>query len=81
MIKPKNPQAFPFLIPKTEFMPAGHQPGMTLLDYFAGQALMGLWASPNCPTRDSPSEASEDCAGYCYRQAEAMLAEREKRMK
>ena len=73
----KNPIAFP-CGDSSGFPP---QPGMTLLDYFAGQALMGLWASPNCPTRDSPSEASEDCAGYCYRQAEAMLAEREKRMK
>jgi hypothetical protein len=41
--------------------------GMTLLDYFAGQALVGMRGSSN------------EVARWSYDQAEAMLKEREKR--
>lgn len=48
--------------------------GMTLRDYFAGQALIGLLSFPesraNCP--------AETFAKSAYIQADAMLAERSK---
>ena len=44
--------------------------GMTMLDYFAGQAL----ALMKQPTTDH-----ENVAEWCYDRAEAMLKEREKR--
>jgi len=51
-------------------------PGMTLRDWFAGQALAGLW------TDDSAVAMSRSCsvvmAEDCYQMADAMLAEREK---
>jgi len=46
--------------------------GITLRDYFAGQALTGLLADTR---RDA---APEDFARIVYRLADAMLAEREK---
>ena len=48
--------------------------GMTLRDWFAGQALMGLMASRN-PT--SPRFHPLDDAEYVYAVADAMLAARE----
>lgn len=47
-------------------------PGMTLRDWFAGQALAGALAnsSIDCST--------EDCAKIAYGHADAMLAERRK---
>ena len=50
--------------------------GMTLLDYFAGQALIGSIASSN-PTLDI---GFADLAEWSYGQAAAMLAERDRRM-
>lgn len=51
----------------------GHQPGMTLRDYFAGHAL-GAFASSQWP---SPGDASH-IAQVSYAIADAMLAERSK---
>lgn len=48
-------------------------PGMTLRDYFAGQALAGMMANA-----ESWSVSSEKLAGYAYSAADAMLAERDK---
>ena len=48
--------------------------GMTLRDYFAGQALAGLWANPR---EDYAGTTREDKAVESYRQADAMLAARE----
>jgi hypothetical protein len=50
------------------------QGGMTLRDYFAGLALMGVMASRN-PT--SPRFYPEDDAAYVYAVADAMLKARE----
>jgi hypothetical protein len=50
------------------------QHGMTLRDWFAGQALMGLMASRNPLT---PRFHSTDDAAYVYGVADAMLAARE----
>lgn len=47
-------------------------PGMTLRDYFAGQAILGLIANPN-----NKGEATE-AARIAYGIANAMLAERSK---
>ena len=47
-------------------------PGMSLRDWFAGQALAGLM------TWRSPLDAPSDRARAAYRTADAMLAEREK---
>lgn len=56
-------------------------PGMSLRDWFAGQALSGIWAqmagvTPEglCPTEEIPLRL----ARAAYIQAEAMLAERAK---
>lgn len=48
--------------------------GLTLLDYFAGQALAGSEANTDCDWDD------ESIANFSYNRAEAMLEEREKRM-
>jgi hypothetical protein len=50
-------------------------PGMSLRDWFAGQALAGLVANPTNHLRFN----SEDDAEYVYKIADAMLAEGEKR--
>jgi len=47
--------------------------GMTLRDWFAGQALAGYFAAPNTPHR-----GADDCAAYMYQVADAMIAERSK---
>lgn len=46
--------------------------GMTLRDWFAGQALAGMLADPNY------NETPQDAAARCYRASDAMLAERAK---
>ena len=48
--------------------------GMSLRDWFAGMALIGL--KPN--TNNSAQLDEEAVAKKCYRQADAMLAERDK---
>lgn len=47
------------------------EPGMTLLDYFAGQALASY---------DAVDELNFETARWCYSMAAAMLAERKKVM-
>lgn len=51
--------------------------GMTLRDYFAGQALAGIWANkkhfPKCGFINGNGPR------YCYDIADAMLAERAKK--
>ena len=48
--------------------------GMTLRDYFAGQALAGALADPTCDV--SPIELAK----IAYREADAMLAAREAKL-
>ena len=67
----RNPQAFPSLERGYHGLELS-DPGMTLADYFAGQALAGLLASIGGPIR-------EDCPDVAYRLALRMLAERERR--
>ena len=69
----KNPQAFPKLNAEEqcsgEFL-AIQEKGMTLLDYFAGQALSSM---------DWEEFSNKDLAKEVYDVAEAMLKERERR--
>ncbi len=71
----KNPQAFPMA------HPLGCTEGMTLLDYFAGQALIGYISNLQNFTWDQESvgkKMSEIVSKNSYEYATAMLAEREK---
>ena len=74
-------QAFP-----TEFYESEHgdrvepfagSPGMTLRDYFAGQALAGLLASPRGPA-DSSQMTDRGASSAAYLIADAMIEERSK---
>jgi hypothetical protein len=74
---PENPNAFP--------MPGGYR-GMTLRDWFAGQALSGLSALDDGPgatalfsmAKESSVSVSAILAAIAYERADAMLAERAK---
>lgn len=67
-IKLENPPAFP-PHPQTCAMDGL---GMSLLDYFAGQALAGVLASPSLTQPSSFTAVAKDC----YRFADAMLKAR-----
>ncbi len=71
MSTPTNPPAFPQPIASNDFAHSTDsvRAGMTLLDYFAGQALAGYLDN------DTPPGA----ASLAYQAAEAMMAERAKR--
>ena len=58
--------AFPIVLPKDW---EGHEDGMTLRDYFAGQALIGYLA-------DGVISEPQYCATFAYRMADAMLEAR-----
>lgn len=62
-----NPSAFPVIYGDG----AGFSEGMTLRDYFAGQALAGLVGSAAVAN-------GEDVADVAYQLADAMLQERKK---
>jgi hypothetical protein len=73
MNKHDNPPAFPCVHDKHL------QEGMTLRDWFAGQALAGLMSNANIPFAPDYAEcepAQIADASYCI--ADAMLAERER---
>lgn len=63
-MKTKNPAAFPLKHSDDKF-----NPGMTLRDYFAGQALAGIMAKEN--------SRNIDVAKYSYEIAEKLLIERQ----
>ena len=65
-----NPSAFPHDLLRDDDAYPTHDasPGMTLRDYFAGQALAGYFAHP--------TKNATDGAVYCYAMADAMLAAR-----
>lgn len=66
----ENPTAFPASADNYGNFLKG-TPGMTLRDYFAGQALAGIIAADNSPAGDWPL-----CAEHAYKAADAMLAAR-----
>lgn len=54
-------------------------PGMSLRDWFAGQALAGMMAMPNFENGNFHNNCGEPFAGpagYAYRMADAMIAAR-----
>ena len=64
------PQAFPYSGVGDD---SNYSKGMTLRDYFAGQALQGILAGPVCDGCNS-----NVIAGWAYIQADCMLKERVK---
>lgn len=70
MSAPENPPAFLVSV-QPDFQFANN--GMSLRDYFAGQALAGFMASTKRPTTMHPDDAE-----WCYQIADAMLAARVK---
>lgn len=87
--KLNNPPAFPVKVKRNTSSDPLATPretqmeGMTLRDWFAGQALAGEMAaqSPELGewTSETPDQALRDRAALLYRFADAMLAERERR--
>jgi hypothetical protein len=68
-----NPPAFPFQDGPVL------TPGMTLRDYFAGQALMGIGCNHNAVARMNwATDPHAERAELAYALADAMLAERKK---
>jgi len=67
-----NPQAFPCL-DSSGYGLSMHDPGMTLRDWFAGQALAGITTNIKANT-----EAYPIVAQVAYRLSDAMLSERAK---
>ena len=71
MDTPNNPPAFPSDV--------AYEHGMTLLDYFAGQALLALINNPN--KSEYGRETLKRYPKYAYEFAQAMLAERSNHIK
>jgi uncharacterized protein YodC (DUF2158 family) len=67
--------AFPVPAELCQDLTVQEQRGMTLCDWFAGMALMGMMASRN---PSSPKFTPEMDAVYVYAVARSMLAERSK---
>lgn len=86
--KPFNPPAFPCEAQGNRSVPPEHDhlqtgiysskfPGMTLRDYFAGQALAGFMANANMPFAPDYAEVEpRQIADASYDIADAMLAAR-----
>ena len=55
-----------------------YTPGMTLRDYFAGQALTGLCANDGIEFDEEAEKLHPIYAKHAYKMADAMLAERSK---
>jgi len=82
--KPENPLIFPTnqMSVQGQVVPATF--GMTLLDYFAGQALAsfdtGFLSDISMLNEKTGIDVEELTAGCAYTLAEAMLKERQKRL-
>ncbi len=75
--KPENPNAFPHpALADENFHPSYDMSGMTLRDYFAGQALAAIVAKS--PFQETPKSYSvyDKAAIGAYDYADAMLKER-----
>jgi len=66
--------AFPRFVPDGHYNGSVDAEGMTLRDWFAGQALAGYMADPNLVCGDSV--ARQRVAKVCYGLADAMLEAR-----
>ena len=71
--KPENPNAFPrpYSYDETEAFHYLAHPGMSLRDWFAGQALIGLLSRAS-------GEDPHKAPGLAFKLADDMLAERDK---
>lgn len=73
-----NPPAFPyaFNFPEQPGEPSGFSPGMSLRDYFAGQALIGILQDKRYAEVGSEAASASEIARYAGRIADEMIAER-----
>lgn len=86
MIQPENPPAFPFVVQGSAAFDTSVDQGMSLRDYFAGQAVTGILAnSENVAAGAEPTNSAISSDGFpawlalsAYRVADAMLAHRAK---
>lgn len=81
MDKPNNPQAYPCL-DSNGYGLSMRDPGMSLRDWFAGQALAGGLANTDTTKTMAmwgSSGSKTQMAEWAYAHADAMLAERERR--
>lgn len=67
--------AFPLAVNKTDHR---YTHGMSLRDWFAGQALAGLLANPEIDNIDENASLEDSLANAAYITADAMLKERDK---
>lgn len=70
--------AFPTTHPATDRLVAYTDYGMSLRDYFAGQALAGWLATYGEHAHPAASEHTDIVAGWSYVMADAMLKARER---
>lgn len=83
-MNPYNEPAFPSNISNApDSLTCGLHQGMTLRDYFAGQALMGICANPDLSMSASmrkinPADCRNSFVKCSYLLADAMLEERNK---
>lgn len=74
-----NPGAFPFQDVTAQGEPCEPHFGMTLRDWFAGQALAGMLPNEDMPWSSDHAEIeASTIANAAYELADAMLAERSK---
>ena len=71
---PENPRAFPLFVPSDGQHGPFSNDGMSLRDWFAGQALAGWMSDPIVSAADD--EERTTIARICYSVADAMLIER-----
>lgn len=76
MSKETGGPAFPTEAVQIGELGLSREDGMTLRDWFAGQALIGMLSNPNIETH--PDAGAYGLAKFSYFQADAMLAERSK---
>ena len=74
-MKPDGGPAFPWMMSGGGMTPSS---GMTLRDYFAGQAASILVAALGTPSEVTMERMGEEIAARAYMVADAMIAEREK---
>ena len=79
MTRDKGGPAFPTHLNPAPGRLMNHLQGMTLEDYFAGEALMGAVAREGSLAVSRDRKQAEVTAVRCYNIAAAMVAEREKR--
>ena len=70
----QNPSAFPWYFPADGRVGSAAETGMTLRDYFAGQALAGWVSDPGVGAADAAQR--QNLAEICYAIADAMLEAR-----